>query len=64
MTSSPLLHRMKALLFTLIREFVFELAVPAEEIIKKSAVVQRPYLKGKIDQGSQLPLLVKVYHRV
>ena len=55
---------MKALLFTLIREFVFELAVPAEDIIKKSAVVQRPYLKGKIDQGSQLPLLVKVYHRV
>ena len=55
---------MKALLFSLIREFVFELAVPAEDIIKKSAVVQRPYLKDKIDQGSQLPLLVKLYNRI
>ncbi|EPS98037.1 hypothetical protein FOMPIDRAFT_89991 [Fomitopsis schrenkii] len=58
------ISRMKAFLFTLIREFAFELAIPAEDIIKKSAIVQRPYIKGKVDQGSQLPLLVKLYQRV
>ncbi|EPS98029.1 hypothetical protein FOMPIDRAFT_1024830 [Fomitopsis schrenkii] len=58
------LVEMKAFLFTLIREFVFELAIPAEDIIKKSAIVQRPYIKGKVDQGSQLPLPVKLYQRV
>ncbi|KAH9835188.1 cytochrome P450 [Rhodofomes roseus] len=57
------LVEMKALLFVLVRAFVFELALPADQIIKQSAVVQRPYIKGKVEQGAQLPLLVKPYQR-
>jgi len=56
------LVEMKALLFVLIRGFEFELAVPREDVISKSIVVQRPRLKSEKKAGSQLPLLVKVYH--
>lgn len=50
---------MKALLFVLIREFEFELAVPSEEIIKKTMIVQRPRVKSEPEGGTQLPLLVR-----
>lgn len=59
--SDVYLHRMKALIFTLVRAFEFELAVPASEITKKATVVQRPYIKSEIEKGSQMPLLVKRY---
>ncbi|KAJ7649171.1 cytochrome P450 [Mycena rosella] len=50
----------KALLFTLIRGFEFELAVPIEEIGKKgNAIVQRPIVLGDRAAGNQLPLLVR-----
>ena len=52
---------MKALLFVLIRAFEFELAVPPEDIMKKTTVVQRPLLRSAPEQGNQLPLLVKRY---
>ncbi|KAH9926684.1 cytochrome P450 [Fomitopsis serialis] len=57
------LAEMKALLFVLVRAFVFELALPVEDIIKKNAIVQRPYVRDKVDQGSQLPLVVKPYYQ-
>ncbi|KAK7040254.1 hypothetical protein VNI00_009720 [Paramarasmius palmivorus] len=48
---------MKALLFTLVRAFEFELAVPREDVlIKKASLVQRPEVRGK---GNQLPLIIK-----
>ncbi|KAF8955546.1 cytochrome P450 [Flammula alnicola] len=51
---------MKALLFTLVRAFEFDLAVPATDITKKSAVVQRPILLTVDSENSnQLPLLVR-----
>lgn len=50
---------MKALLFTLVRAFEFELAVPAQDIIKKSFIVQRPLLKSNPKAGNQMPLRVK-----
>ena len=51
---------MKALLFTLIRAFEFELAVPAEDISKRSAIVQRPIVLSDPDsKKNQLPLLVR-----
>ncbi|KAM6500936.1 Cytochrome P450 [Amanita muscaria] len=53
------LVEMKALLFTLVRAFEFQLAVPANEIKKKSNVVQRPVLVS--DGKNQMPLLVKPY---
>ena len=50
---------MKALLFTLIRAFEFELAVPADEIIKKSFIVERPVVKSDPKAGNQMPLILK-----
>lgn len=52
---------MKALLFTLVRTFEFELAVSPEEIEKRSMVVTRPYLRGQKQAGAQMPLSVKLY---
>ncbi|KAJ7857550.1 cytochrome P450 [Mycena leptocephala] len=55
--------RMKALLFTLVRAFELELAVPAADIGKKRAVVQRPIVRSEPESGNQLPLLIKPYVR-
>ncbi|KAJ7496540.1 cytochrome P450 [Mycena latifolia] len=57
------LAEMKALLFTLVRAFEFELAVPVEDIGKRSSIVQRPMVRSEPDKGSQLPLLVRRYVR-
>jgi hypothetical protein len=54
---------MKALLFTLVRAFEFELAVPASDLGRKTSVVQRPLVKSEPEAGNQLPLLVKRYVR-
>ncbi|KAF7373489.1 hypothetical protein MSAN_00558800 [Mycena sanguinolenta] len=54
------LVEMKALLFTLLRAFEFELAVPIEEMSRKgTAIVQRPIVITDREAGNQLPLLVK-----
>ncbi|KAI0822363.1 cytochrome P450 [Trametes gibbosa] len=50
---------MKALIFTLVRAFEFELAVDASDVQKKTSIVQRPLLRSAPEQGSQMPLLVK-----
>lgn len=50
---------MKALLFTLLRAFEFELAVPIEDIQKRSSIVQRPYLRSENDKGAQMPMFVR-----
>jgi hypothetical protein len=55
---------MKALLFTLVRAFEFEPAIPVEDIGKKFFVVQRPFLKSNPEAGTQMPLKVKLYQRV
>ena len=57
------MFRMKALLFALIRAFEFELAVPAEDLIKKTGIVQRPLVRTEMAKGTQMPLIVKTYHR-
>lgn len=49
---------MKVLLFTLVRAFKIKLAVPKENIINRTSIVQRPYIKGEIEAGGQLPLLI------
>ena len=56
------MNRMKALLFALVRAFEFELAVPAEDLIKRTGVVQRPLVRTEMSKGTQLPLIVKAYH--
>ncbi|KAG0696611.1 cytochrome P450 [Suillus ampliporus] len=57
------LVEMKALLFTLVRAFEFELAVPASDIGKKSRIVQRPILRSDPENKNQLPLLVRPYRK-
>ncbi|KAJ7885368.1 cytochrome P450 [Mycena leptocephala] len=57
------LVEMKALLFTLVRAFEFELAVPAADIGKKTSVVQRPIVRSEPEGGNQMPLLIKPYVR-
>ena len=54
---------MKALIYVLVRAFEFELAVPPEEIVKKSAIVQRPLLRSAPSEGSQMPLRVRKHKR-
>ncbi|GBE88427.1 cytochrome P450 [Sparassis crispa] len=55
------LIEMKCLVFTLVRAFEYELAVPVEEIMRKSGIVTRPLLRNEKEKGSQMPLLVKPY---
>ncbi|EIW62554.1 cytochrome P450 [Trametes versicolor FP-101664 SS1] len=55
------LIELKAILFTLIRAFEFELAVPAEDIVAKTEGLQRPSLLSEPEKRYQLPLLVKPY---
>lgn len=55
---------MKALLFTLIKAFHFELAVPRDDIVRKLSIVQRPAVKSQPEAGSQLPLLVRLHSHV
>ena len=55
---------MKALLFTVVRAFEFELAVPPEDIIKKAMIVQRPVVASEKEKGNQMPLRLKPYQRV
>uniref|UniRef100_A0A0W0FWP6 Cytochrome p450 n=2 Tax=Moniliophthora roreri TaxID=221103 RepID=A0A0W0FWP6_MONRR len=52
------LVEMKALIFTLIRAFEFELAIPKEDVlIKKAFPVHRPFVNGV---GNELPLNVRL----
>ncbi|KAJ7496541.1 cytochrome P450 [Mycena latifolia] len=53
----------KALLFTLIRAFEFELAVPAEDLGKRSTIVQRPIVRSEPEKGNQMPLFVRRHVR-
>jgi len=54
----------KAILFTLVRSFEFELAVSVDEVRSRTAVVQRPVLGDDPTHQPQLPLLVRPYQRV
>ncbi|PVG01506.1 cytochrome P450 [Serendipita vermifera] len=49
---------MKALLFALIRSFEFELAVPLDDIFRRSSIVTRPGVKSEPEKGNQMPLIV------
>ncbi|KAI8972453.1 cytochrome P450 [Trametes punicea] len=54
---------MKALLFTLVRAFEFELAVPPAGIKRTMGIVQRPVLREDPNGGIHLPLIVRRYMR-
>jgi hypothetical protein len=46
-------------LFTLVRAFEFELALPAEDIVRRTSIVGRPVIASNPSAGSQLPLLIR-----
>jgi len=52
-------NRMKALLFTLVRAFEFDLAVSGKDIGWKPSGVQRPVLLKDPNNSNQMPLLVR-----
>ncbi|KAJ3557679.1 hypothetical protein NM688_g1343 [Phlebia brevispora] len=54
---------MKALLFTLLRAFEFDMAVPASSFIKRTSLTQRPMILGEEEKGNQMPLMVKIHRR-
>jgi hypothetical protein len=51
--------RIKALLFTLVRAFEFELAIPPDDIVRRTAIVGRPVVASNPSAGPQLPLLIR-----
>ena len=55
------LAEMKALLFTLVRVFTIELAVPPGEIGSRQTIVSRPIVRSEAAKGGQLPILVRAY---
>jgi hypothetical protein len=50
---------MKAIVFSFVRSFDFELAVPPTEIKRKTMIVGRPFLISDIQAGPQLPLVIR-----
>ncbi|KAI0640539.1 cytochrome P450 [Trametes meyenii] len=54
---------LKSFLFSLVREFEFELAVPVADIIPVGMLIQRPNVRSELDKGAQLPLLIRPHAR-
>ena len=56
---------MKALLFAIIRNFEFELAVPKTSLKAMGLYMQRPIVDsvGEREKGAQLPLIIRPYKR-
>lgn len=53
------LMEMKALLFTLVRSFSFDLAFAPEELRTRTAALMRPYLVNEVEKGVQMPLYIR-----
>ncbi|KAK7036230.1 cytochrome P450 [Favolaschia claudopus] len=53
------LAELKSLLYTLIRNFEFEMAVSPEQIEVGRTAVQRPMVVGELDKGTQMPLMLR-----
>nr|BED42950.1 cytochrome P450 monooxygenase [Trametes versicolor] len=52
---------LKAILFTLVRAFEFELAVPVDDIVVKTTHTGHPSLRSEPEKGYQLPLIIRPY---
>ncbi|KAJ7141917.1 cytochrome P450 [Mycena crocata] len=53
------LIQMKAMLFTLLRDFEFELAISPEDVGRRNNIVGRPYIASDPGSGSRLPMLIR-----
>ncbi|KAJ8489630.1 hypothetical protein ONZ51_g2815 [Trametes cubensis] len=54
---------LKALVFTLVRAFEFQLAVTPDDITRVGMFTQRPALKSELAKGAQMKLVVRPYSR-
>ncbi len=52
---------MKVIIFTLVRSFEFELAVPREDAQPTGTFLQRPALVSEPERGTQLPMVIRAY---
>ncbi|KAI8982890.1 hypothetical protein BD414DRAFT_508609 [Trametes punicea] len=61
----PMQHEvpLKALMFTLLRAFEFELPVDPKDITTIRMFTQRPALRTELSKGGQMPLVVRPYGR-
>ncbi|KAI0301267.1 cytochrome P450 [Russula brevipes] len=50
---------MKAILFSFVRSFDFELAIPPSQITRKTMIVARPFVASELERGPQLPLIIR-----
>ncbi|KAI0328399.1 cytochrome P450 [Cubamyces sp. BRFM 1775] len=57
------LVELKAILFSIIRGFEFEMPMPLEGYEIKTSPLQRPSVRSEPEKGWQLPLLVRPYKR-
>ncbi|KAH9894818.1 cytochrome P450 [Cubamyces lactineus] len=55
------LVELKAILFSIIRGFEFEMPIAPEDYEIKTSALQRPSVRSAPEKGGQLPLLVKPY---
>jgi len=53
------ISEMKVLISVLVRDFTFE---PVAEIRRFNTVVTRPYVKGRLGDGAQLPIRISRPH--
>ena len=59
---APRSHRIKAVLYALVRRFEFSLALPASEATWSNIpAIRKTYIKGHEDKGPHMPLQVKPY---
>lgn len=56
-------YRFKAILFSLVRAFEFELAVDASRVGSRTAILQRPVLRDDPTHQAQLSLFVRPCQR-
>ncbi|KAI0759033.1 cytochrome P450 [Fomes fomentarius] len=52
---------MKVIIFTLVRSFEFELAVPRKDAQPTGTFLQRPALVSEPERGTQLPMFIRAY---
>ncbi|KAJ7473306.1 cytochrome P450 [Mycena latifolia] len=56
------LAEMKALLFTLVRAFEFEMVVPKDDVGRTTSPVGQPLVLSEKEKGTQMPLRLRVVH--
>ena len=52
-------YRLKALVFTLVRAFEFELAVDPVDVRRVGLLTQHPVLASQREKGAQLPVRIR-----